>query len=159
MTTTARLQQMGPVTSTAYTWHRLSRLRNERAECNAVPIPDYNEGNSRSYERRIETLFGYASEEGISARDESVRDFKFFVDAVVPTDKALLAITDDGHLRATWRKQHSRLSLEFIGNRTVHYVVLIVPDSTEKKREDSGICSFDEILAHTKNWKLWDMVA
>ena len=164
MTITARPQQMDPVTSTAYSWqgirrNRYSRLRNERTQRNDVPISDYHERNSRSYGRRIETLFGYASEEGIVARDESVKDFNFFVDAVIPTDKAMLAITDDGHLRATWRKQHSRLSLEFVGGRTVHYVVRIVTDSTEKMCEDSGKCSFDEILAHTKDWALWDMVA
>ena len=164
MTGTARSPQMDPVTSTAYSRqgtlrNRYSRWRNERTQRNAVPIPDYNERNSRSYGRRIETLFGYASEEGIIARDESVKDFSFFVDAVIPTDKAMLAITDDGHLRATWRKQHSRLSLEFIGGRIVHYVVLTVTDSTEKMCEDSGKCSFDEILAHIKDWELWDMVA
>ena len=164
MTNTARPPQMAPVTSTAYSrqWirrNRHSRWRNERTQRNAVPIPDYHERNSRSYGRRIETLFGYASEEGFVARDESVKDFGFFVDAVIPTEKAMLAIMDDGYLRATWRKQPSRLSLEFIGGRTVHYVVLIVTDSTEKMYEDSGKCSFDEILAHIKDWELWDMVA
>lgn len=164
MTITARPQQMDPVTSTAYSWqgilrNRYSRLRNKNTLRNAVPISDYHEGNSRSYRWRIEALLGYSSEEGIVARDESVKDYSFFVDAVIPTDKAMLAITDDGHVRATWRKQHSRLSLEFIGGRRIHYVVLIVTDSTEEKREDSGICSFDEILAHTKDWELWDMVA
>ena len=164
MTNTARPQQMGPMTSTAYSCQGIrrngySRWRNERTQRNSVPIPDYHERNSRSYGRRIETLFGYASEEGIVARDESVKDFNFFVDAVIPTDKAMLAITDDGHLRATWRKQPSRLSLEFIGGRTVHYVVLIVTDSTENMYEDSGKYSFDEILAHIKDWELWDMVA
>ena len=157
MTITARPRRTDPVTSTAR--NRYLRLQNERTLRNAVPISDYHERNSRSYTRRIETLFGYASEEGIVARDESVKDFNFFVDAVIPTDKAMLAITDDGHLRATWRKQHGRLSLEFIGGRTVHYVVLIVTDSTEELCEDSGKGSFDEILAHTKDWELWDMVA
>ena len=164
MTITARPRQMDPVTSTAYSWqgirsNRYSRWQNERTQRNAVPIPDYHERNSRSYGRRIETLIGYASEEGIVARDESVKDFTFFVDAVIPTDKAMLAITDDGHLRAIWRKQHSRLSLEFIGGRTVHYIVLIVTDSTAKMCEDSGKCSFDEILPHITDWELWDMVA
>ena len=137
MNTTARPQQMDPVTPTAYSWqgirrNRYLRLRNERTQRNAVPISDYHERNSKSYGRRIETLFGYASEEGIVAHDESVKDFTFFVDAVIPTEKAMLAITDDGHLRGTWRKQHSRLSLEFIGGRTVHYVVLIVTDPHRK---------------------------
>ena len=164
MTTTARPQLMRPVTSTAYSWrgilsNRYVQLRNKGTQCNVSPTYGYHERNSSSYGRRIETLFGYASEEGIVARDESVRDFNFFVDAVIPTDKAMLAITDDGHLRATWRKQYSRLSLEFIGGRTVHYVALIVTDSTDKVCEDSGKCSFDKILAHTKDWELWHMVA
>ena len=164
MTITARPRQTDPVTSTAYSRQgilrtRYSRWRNEHTQRSAVPIPDYHERNSRSYVRRIETLFGYASEEGIVARDESVKDFNFFVDAVIPTDKAMLAMTDDGHLRATWRERHSRLSLEFIGGRIVHYVVLIVTDSTEKMCEDSGKCSFDEMLTYVKDWELWDMVA
>ena len=120
MTTTTRPRQMSRVTSTAYSQkgiltNRYPHLQWERMHPNAIPITSYHERNSTSYGTRIETLLGYASEEGIVARDESVVDFNFFVDAVIPTNKALLVITDDGNLRATWRKQHSRLSLEFIG--------------------------------------------
>ena len=142
MTLTARPKQMDPVTSSAYPRQGILRSGYSRhTPRNAVPIPDYDERNSRSYWRRIETLFGHASEEGIVARDESVKDFNFFVDAIVPTGKAMLAITDNGHLRATWRKQHSRLSLEFIGGRMIHYVVLIV---TERHRK--GVRGFRKMF-------------
>ena len=114
--------------------------------------------NSKRYEQRIETLLGYASEEDIVASNASIRDFNLFVDAIIPTDKAMLAIMDNGHLRATWRKHRTRLSLEFIGDRKVHYVALIGVDSSGKPREDSGECSFDEIRVRTKAWELWGMV-
>ena len=78
MTTTARSRQMGPLTSTTNSLRgrsnaRYLRRRYEGVPRDAAPVSDYHEENSKGYERRIETLLGYASEEGISARDESVR--------------------------------------------------------------------------------------
>ena len=164
MTTTARSRQMGPLTSTTNILRgsfntKYLRWRHERAPRNVVPVSDYHEENSKSYERRIATLLGYASEEGIGARDESKKDFDLFVDTAIPTDKAMLIIMDNGNLRATWREDRSRLSLEFIGNRLVHYVVFIPEDPSGQPLERAGQCSFDEIRAFTKLWGLWDMVA
>ena len=70
MTTTARSRQMGPSTSTTNSLRGRSndkylRWRNEGASRDAAPVSDYNEENSKGYERRIETLLGYASEEGL----------------------------------------------------------------------------------------------
>ncbi|MYC34108.1 MAG: hypothetical protein F4X64_13155 [Chloroflexi bacterium] len=135
------------------------RWRNEGASRDAAPVSDYNEENSKGYERRIETFLGYASEEGISARDESKKDFNLFVDTTIPTDKAMLIIMDNGNLRATWREDRSRLSLEFIGHRLVDYVVFIPTGPDGQPFERAGECSFDEIRAFTKLWGLWDLVA
>ena len=122
--------------------------------------PNYNEKNSGSYEPRISTLLSYASEEGIRASDESIRDFNFFVDTVVPTSKALLIIMDNGNLRATWKAEgRKRLSLEFVGNRTVDYVVFIPEDVRGQPFERVGMGSFDEMRQHIKRWGLWNMVA
>ena len=150
MTTTARPAQMDPVTTTAYSRQRILRNRYPRwrigrPQLNSVPIPGYHEENSKSYRRRIDTLLGYASEEGIDVRDESKRDFDFFVDTVIPTDKAMLIVMDNGNLRATWREDHNRLSLEFVGGRAVHYVVFIPADPNGQPLEDSGERSFDEV--------------
>ena len=125
---------------------------------NVVPVSDYHEENSRSYARRIDTLLGYASEEGIGARDGSKKDFNLFVDTTIPTDKAMLIIMDNGNLRATWKEDRKRLSLEFIGDRQVHYVVFIPAGADDQPLERSGECSFDEIRAFTKLWGLWDIV-
>ena len=164
MTTTARSRQMGPLTSTTNRLQgnvntRYLRSRHERTPRDVVPVSDYHEENSKSYERRIETLLGYASEEGISARDESKKDFNLFVDTTIPTDKAMLIIMDNGNLRATWREDRSRLSLEFIGDRLVDYVVFIPADPDGRPFERAGECSFDEIRAFTKLWGLWNIVA
>ena len=164
MTTTMRPRQMSPVTSTAYSREgirrsRYSQRRFEHTQRSAVPIPDYHEENSKSYGRRIDTLLGYASEEGIDARDESKNDFKFFVDTVIPTDKAMLIVMDNGNLRATWRGDQNRLSLEFVGDHAVHYVVLIPASPNGQPLERSGECSFDEIRSLVKYWGLWIMVA
>lgn len=128
-----------------------------RQQC-VAPIRDYSEKNSRGYEPRVSTLLGHASEENIAVSDMSIKDFNFFVDAIAPSDKAMLAITDDGHIRGTWREQRNRLSLEFMGNRVVHYVVFIQGNSDKVICEDSGTCSLDEMVARTKDWELWDMV-
>ena len=164
MTTTGRSRQMGALTSTANSLRgsfntKHLRWRHERASRNVVPVFDYHEENSKSYERRIETLLGYASEEGIVARDETRTDLNLFVDTTIPTSKAMLIIMDNGNLRATWREDRSRLSLEFIGERLVHYVVFIPEDPSGQPFERSGKCSFDDIRAFTKLWGLWDMVA
>lgn len=155
MTATVRSRQTVPLTSTTNSL----RGRRERARRNVAPVSHYNEENSKSYERRIDTLLGYASEEGISARDESRKGFDFFVDTTIPTDKAMLIMMDNGNLRATWREDRSRLSLEFIGERLVHYVVFIPEYLSGQPFERSGECSFDEIRAFTKLWGLWNMVA
>ena len=164
MTTTARSRQIGPLTSTTNKSRGSSNTRHlirrhERVPRNAVPVSDYHEENSKSYARRIDTLLGYASEEGIGSRDESKKDFDFFVDTTIPTDKAMLIIMDNGNLRATWREDRSRLSLEFMGDRLVDYVVFIPEGSSGQPFERSGECSFDEIRAFTKLWGRWGMVA
>ena len=164
MTTTARYRQMSPLTSTTNSLRGRSnakylRWRYEGASHDSAPVFDYREENSKGYERRIETLLGYASEEGISARDESKRDFNLFVDTSIPTDKAMLIIMDNGNLRATWREDRSRLSLEYMGDRLVDYVVFIPTGPDGQPFECTGECSFDEIRAFTKLWGLWDLVA
>ena len=164
MTTTVRSRQTRPLTPTANSVLKNSntrplRRRHKLASLNAALVSDYHEGNSRSYERRIETLLGHASEEGIGAHDESRKDFNLFVDTVIPTAKAMLIIMDNGNLRATWREDRSRLSLEFIGNRRVHYVVFIPAGPGGQPFEDSGECSFDELRVFAKHWGLWNMVA
>ena len=155
MTTTARSRQMGPLTSTANSL----RWKHEPAPRYVAPGSYYHEENSKGYERRIETLLGHASEEGIVARDDSRKDFDLFVDTTIPTSQAMLIILDNGNLRATWRESRSRLSLEFIGDRLVHYVVFMPEDGSGQPLERSGECSFDEIRAFTRLWGLWDMVA
>ena len=164
MTTTARSRQMEPLTSTtnrpprSFNTKYLIR-RHERVPRNEAPASDYHEEHSRSYARRINTLLGYASEEGIGARDGSMKDFNLFVDTTILTDKAMLIIMDNGDLRATWKEDRKRLSLEFIGDRQVHYVVFIPGGADDQPLERSGECSFDEIRAFTKLWGLWGMVA
>ena len=163
MTPTARPWQAEPITATAYSRqeiieNRYLRSRSGHAQRNTISAPTYHEGNSKSYRRRIDTLLGYASEEGIVARNESKKDFNLFVDTVIPTNKAMLIIMDNGHLRATWKEDLSRLSLEFIGGRLVHYVVFVPADPYGQPFERSGECSFDEIRAFVKLWELWSMV-
>ena len=82
-----------------------------------------------------------------------------FVDTTIPTDKAMLIIMDNGNLRATWREDRTRLSLEFTGDRLVDYVVSIPTGPDGQLFERAGECSFDEMRAFTKLWGLWDLVA
>lgn len=172
MTTTARPRQMRPLTPTAGSLREISgndhlRRRYEYVPRNVVPVSDHREENNKVYRHRIGTLLGHASEEGITARDESVKDFNLFVDIAVPTDKAMLIIMDNGNLRATWREGLSRLSLEFTGDLRVRYVVFIPSvllgaspaGAGDQSLERSGECSFGEIRTQIKDWKLWDMVA
>ena len=104
------------------------------------------------YKERIDTLIGYASEEGIEVSDDSLDDFYFFVGDVVPTNNAMLVITDDGNFRATWKKNGKRLALQFMGDHTVNFVVLDKRHHGGKPLESAGKCSFQEIKAAIERW-------
>lgn len=111
------------------------------------------------YKERIDTLIGYAEEDEIVVSDDSLNDFNAFVSDVIPTDKAMLALTDDGNFRAHWKSGQSRLALEFVGKNKVHFVVFDKHYDKGRTLHSSGESSFDEIKTHVERWGLWSMVA
>lgn len=117
------------------------------------------EPHSNYYINRIETLMGYASEEGIVVNNVSVKSFHDFINTVIPTHKAMLAIMDNGNLRAIWKGPSSRLALEFMGNRRVHCVVSKQMNLSDKIFEESGEYSFNELQTLVDEWGLRTMVS
>ena len=134
-------------------------LKTTPSAWNTTPKSDILELRSPRYRKRVETLMGYASEEGITVNNPSVKDFEQFVDVVISTSKAMLVVMDNGNVRAIWKNSHSRLGVEFRGGGRVHYVVSMQMPLEGKLYEDSGECSFDEIRASVDRWGLWTMVA
>ena len=104
------------------------------------------------YEKRIETLRGCATEEGITVNETSVEDFRLFVGHIWPSNRAQLILTDDGNLRAIWKEHPSRLGLEFTGDRQVIYVVFKRSYPIEEVSRLSGEASFTQIVELIKEW-------
>ena len=120
--------------------------------------PRIASSHSNHYRDRIETLIGYASEDGTRVNDASREDFKYFVDTAVPSKKAMLVIIYNGNFKGIWANRGDELGLEFIGDRLVRFVLFKQMDENGKTYEDYGECSFDAMRIHIREWGLWSMM-
>ena len=112
------------------------------------------------YDKRIETLRGFAADEEITVNETSVRDFRYFVDSVVPTQNAQLVVMDNGNLRAVWKNDDgSHLGLQFLGAHLVQYVVFRRGGPEGKVYRLAGESSFDEMRKSIEVWGLSSLMS
>ena len=116
-------------------------------------------GVSHVYDKRIETLRGYAAEEGISVNETSVEAFRQFVEVVVHSTKALLIVMDNGNLRAVWKEDGSHLGLQFLGGQQVQYVVFKQIGLGREVNRLSGRHSFAGMVELVKESGLWPLMS
>ena len=78
----------------------------------------------RAYELRIEVLRADAELESSTVNEGSERDFWAFVGSTNFSRRALLALMDNGNLRAVWKGEYaSHLGLHFLGDGVIQYVI------------------------------------
>ena len=81
--------------------------------------------NRQDYRLRIEALRNAAALEGIELNEASVSDFWLFIRSPRFSQRAGLALMDNGNLRAVWKGEDAgHLGLHFMGDRQVQYVIL-----------------------------------
>ena len=76
------------------------------------------------YRERISELSGDASYENISLNKTSEREFWAFLASLGFFKKGALFLLDNGNLRAVWKsKVGDQIGLQFLGNKTIQYVM------------------------------------
>ncbi len=111
------------------------------------------------YEERIEQLRVLGSEENISIRPESERDFWKFISSIRNLKKCSLMLLDGGSISAFWSKRAKySASLGFFGGDKVQFTFitygqddnnLFVPD-----RMKSGKCSVKELAPRIEEFRV-----
>ena len=82
------------------------------------------EEQHQAYQSRIEELRRFAALDGFSVNKASERDFWSFLTSMPFLRRAGVILMENGNLRAVWRSDDkSRLALQFLGNRSVEYVI------------------------------------
>ena len=85
----------------------------------------------RAYECRLEVLRADAELDDLTINVDSEQDFWDFVASADYLPRAMLALMDNGDIRAVWKgDDSSHLGLHFLGNGVIQYVIF-------KRRSDS----------------------
>jgi len=78
----------------------------------------------RQYVERVKELYGYAVEDGIQPKLDSLIDFIRFVRFRPNDRKGDLILVDNGNLRVEWNDNNgTKMGLQFMGNGMVQYVI------------------------------------
>lgn len=109
-------------------------------------IPKYVD----EYRERIEELRDIGSEEGISMRQESEKDFWSFIETNRDIKKCGLALLDAGSLSALWTsKSEYRSAIRFFGRGKVQFTFIRYCKGESGNMSvdfiDSGKCRIDEL--------------
>ncbi len=93
------------------------------------------------YIRRIKLLRGYAEEDGIQVNRASEMDFWSFVrNSALHSNRARLALLDNGNLRAVWKgEDSSHVGIQFLGNQKAEYVIFKRRPASEDISRVAGI--------------------
>ena len=82
------------------------------------------EEQHQAYRSRIEELRRFAALDGFSVSKASESDFWSFLTSMPFLRRAGVILMENGNLRAVWRSEDkSRLALQFLGNKSVEYVI------------------------------------
>ena len=121
------------------------------------------EERRRAYRNRIDELAGYGLEEGISVSVLSEEDFWAFMESSGFTNRAGLALMDNGNLRAVWKgadkgADSDHLGVQFLGKQMAEYVIFKRrPDSANVSRV-AGIDTLSGIREQVKSFGLTSLV-
>lgn len=83
-----------------------------------------SQADLQAYRVRVEALRADAAQDGYHLNAASERDFWHFIRSEPFIRKGNLVLVDNGNLRAVWRGESgTHIGLQFLGSRTVQYVI------------------------------------
>ena len=116
---------------------------------------DQAHARHQAYRDRIEDLRSDATLDGITLSDASERDFWSFVRSVPFAPRAGLVVVDNGDLRAVWKGQEStRVGLQFLGGRSIEYVILKRRPGSSRASQVAGRDTFDGVKEQLRAFDL-----
>ena len=114
---------------------------------------------SAAYMSRIMYLQNEAASDGYQVSPPSEIDFWQFVRSAPKIRKGNLVLMDNGNLRATWRDEGgSRLSLQFLGDRTVQYVIFCQRKQEQPMSRVTGRDSFEGLARQIDAFDLYTLL-
>ena len=100
----------------------------------------------RAYERRIETLRDDAGRDDLTINVDSEQDFWDFVRSVNYLPRAMLALMDNGDIRAVWKGDDlCHLGLHFLGGGEIQYVIFKRRFDSKRVSRVAGVDTFGGI--------------
>ncbi len=111
------------------------------------------------YQDRIESLRSDAEIDGFAMNKASERDFWSFMKSSPFVRKAELVLLDNGNLRAIWDgKDDCHLGLQFLGERTVQYVVFRRRAGSSHLSRVAGRDTFEGVIRQVHTFELGAML-
>ena len=107
------------------------------------------------YRDRIESLRSDAEIDGFAVNKASERDFWSFIKSSPFVRKAELVLLDNGNLRAIWDGEDDcHLGLQFLGERTVQYVVFRRRAGSRHVSRVAGRDTFEGVTRQVRTFEL-----
>ena len=109
----------------------------------------------RSYQLRIEELRSYAELDGLAINGASETDFWAFIMSKPTAREAELVLLDNGNLRAIWDDEDgNHFGLQFVGNRTLQYVIFRRRKWSKTISRVAGRDTFDGVQLQVQSFEL-----
>ena len=109
----------------------------------------------QAYRSRIEALRSDAELDGFAVNEASERDFWAFVKLDLLVRKAEVVLVDNGNLRAVWDGEDgSHLGLQFLGNRTLQYVIFRRREGSSHLSRVAGRDTFGGVKQQVRTFEL-----
>ena len=123
----------------------------------AVELAMLKEKQYQVYRNRIEVLRRDAQLDDFAMNEASEVDFWSFIESISFAQKAGLVLLDNGNLRAVWKDENgSHLGLQFLGNRSVEYVIFKRSQAT---KDVSRVAGQDTIEGIKRQIRAFDLTA
>ena len=124
-------------------------------------MPESDEKTRRSqqvwqaYRGRIEDLRSDAELDDFTVNEASKRDFWSFILSIPVACEAELVLLDNGNLRAIWDDEDgNHFGLQFLGNRTLQYVIFRRRKGSNTISRVAGRDTFDGVKRQVRSFEL-----
>jgi hypothetical protein len=116
--------------------------------------------NRQVYRLRIDALHSDAALDGLEVNEFSVRDFWSFLKSLSLSQRAGLALMDNGNIRAVWKGEDaSHLGLHFLGEQQVQYVIFKRRPGSRRISRTAGRGSFEGVRRQIGAFDLVSLVS
>jgi hypothetical protein len=113
----------------------------------------------QAYKVRIAALRADAEQDGYGLNAASERDFWYFVHSEPFILKGTLVLMDNGNLRAMWKGEDgTHIGLQFLGGRTVQYVIFARRATAGAASRVAGRDSIDGVKLQLETFNLRPLI-